>query len=461
MSNRTGLRSAAAAAVLALAAVTATQAVPALVSTASAAGYTLATPQSLRVSSTTTTSVNLAWKATPNATLYRVATSTSSAMANPVYSRSRTSTATIGNLRSGTDYYFRARAINPDGSALSANTPVVSGRTQTPPTVEPTPPPVPAGDTPVDVRVASYNVLSVSLDKVQGEQRPWVDRRDAVLDAIAARDLDVVGLQEVNQSVTFASRLVDGENQYLDVKNGLNKRGGSYALTNEWANNCVRAFTSSSCEYQYRGASGDNRILYNTETVRMVSEGSYQFASQVTGGKRSMAYAVLEMKATGARFLFTDTHLEVAGSTIREQQWGELIAKVKELRGSLPVINVGDYNVQKFDVVTSRTLPAMKAAGFGDVLNQEYQVNPSRGVRAERLVNGWINSNNRMSRDVASYSYTARHDKTGNNIDWIFATNSLRVKEWETVLDYDPATLQVRGVLPSDHNMVRATITLP
>ena len=29
------------------------------------------------------------------------------------------------------------------------------------------------------------------------------------------------------------------------------------------------------------------------------------------------------------------------------------------------------------------------------------------------------------------------------------------------VVNFDPTTLQVRGVIPSDHNMVRATITLP
>ena len=29
------------------------------------------------------------------------------------------------------------------------------------------------------------------------------------------------------------------------------------------------------------------------------------------------------------------------------------------------------------------------------------------------------------------------------------------------VLNYDPTTLKVLGTIPSDHNMVRATITLP
>jgi hypothetical protein len=35
------------------------------------------------------------------------------------------------------------------------------------------------------------------------------------------------------------------------------------------------------------------------------------------------------------------------------------------------------------------------------------------------------------------------------------------VKEYKVVCRFDPRTLQVIGYLPSDHNMVRATITLP
>jgi hypothetical protein len=88
-------------------------------------------------------------------------------------------------------------------------------------------------------------------------------------------------------------------------------------------------------------------------------------------------------------------------------------------------------------------------------------VNPSTGVRAKVLTNGWINTVNHLDRDVKTFSYHTRKDLTGNNIDWVFATNSLAVKDWEVVVDYDPNTLQMRGIIPSDHNMVRATITLP
>ena len=54
-----------------------------------------------------------------------------------------------------------------------------------------------------------------------------------------------------------------------------------------------------------------------------------------------------------------------------------------------------------------------------------------------------------------------RRDKAGNNIDWIFASDTLRVDEWKVVINWDPATMLLRGTFPSDHNMVRATLTLP
>lgn len=305
-------------------------------------------------------------------------------------------------------------------------------------------------------------MLSVSLDaKATGEQKTWKERRDAVLDGIWGEHPDVIGLQEANQAIAFRSQLVDGTNQYRDIENGLNKRGANYQVTNDWANNCVKADYSSNCTYQYRGASGDNRILYDADKISLVSQGSYKYTAQVTNGMRHLAYAVLQVKSTGTKFLFTDTHLEVADATVREQEWQEAIDKVNELKGNLPVVSVGDYNIQKMSDAACRMLPLQKSSGVTDVLNQVCDKNPTTDIRAQHLINGWINSNNAMRRDVSAYSYSDRHDKTGNSIDWIFASNALAVPEYKLVLDYNPSTLQVNGVIPSDHNMVRATITLP
>ena len=55
----------------------------------------------------------------------------------------------------------------------------------------------------------------------------------------------------------------------------------------------------------------------------------------------------------------------------------------------------------------------------------------------------------------------SRARRIGNNIDWVFATNGLTVTDWKTVVDHDPSTLQITGVIPSDHAMVAATLLIP
>ena len=313
----------------------------------------------------------------------------------------------------------------------------------------------------VDVRVATFNVQSVSVDKRAGNRRPWRDRRGTVISEILSEHVDVIGLQELNPSNVFRRRLVEGSNQMLDLRNGLNRRGGRYALNSNAAANCLNPVSTYHCRPRNRGASSGERILYNTRTMTLVRRGFVRYSRHSNYIKTpGLAYVVLRSKLNGHRFMFTTTHLDPPNRSVRASQWRQLIRAVKRIKGNLPVISVGDFNTQKFDPMTRTYLPAMRRAGFGDVLNQQYRVNPSRGVRAEHRVNAWINSNNRLSRDVRSYGYYGNHSKTGNSIDYIFASNSMRVKEFKVVLNFDPKTLRVRGTLPSDHNMLRATVVI-
>jgi endonuclease/exonuclease/phosphatase family metal-dependent hydrolase len=305
--------------------------------------------------------------------------------------------------------------------------------------------------------------MTVTGDTTDGNRLPWAKRRATVVKEILGERVDVIGVQEVNQSYSHPERLVDGGTQFLDLRNGLNAAGGSYALTNTSSYNCVNPKSSYHCVYQNRGASGDDRIYYNTHTLSLVSQGAYQYHASSTI-KHSFGYAVLQVKATGKKFFFVNTHLDPPDRYVRLAQWKELITKINTLHGSLPVITVGDFNTQKFDSGSPHLcdmVPAMRAAGYGDVLNQTCATNPVAHPRAQRSINGWVNSLNRYNRDLTTYSYYNNHTKTGNNIDWIFASNNLPVKEWKMVLNYDPTTLKVLGTIPSDHNMIRATITLP
>jgi endonuclease/exonuclease/phosphatase family metal-dependent hydrolase len=265
-----------------------------------------------------------------------------------------------------------------------------------------------------------------------------------VVQQILEEEIDVLGTQEAFWST--GNSLPAGTDQFTDLRNGLNAAGEPFEVTNT-----------------DRSVGKGTRILYNTDTVEKLTSGQFKYTNQVSGKTdRYLAWATFRHKASGTSFFFADTHLSPDSSTVKKQQWQELIAKVKALNtGSLPVIVGGDFNTSKFGDAAKDMLPAMKSAGFGDVMNQEYTINPPRNPRAEVAVNQWINSFNDYRRNVADYAYDDRRDKVGNGVDWIFATNSLRVKEWKVVIDFNPTTLMVNGVIPSDHNMISSVITLP
>jgi endonuclease/exonuclease/phosphatase family metal-dependent hydrolase len=313
----------------------------------------------------------------------------------------------------------------------------------------------------VDIRAASFNVMTVTGDQTSGVRTPWANRRSTVVSQIMGEHPDVLGVQEVDQSYTRSAQLVDGATQYFDLLNGLNDAGGTYALTNTKSYNCVKPETSYNCVYQDQGASGGNRIYYNTRTLELVRQGSYAFQAVYQNQKDFLPWAVLRVKETGTEFLFVTAHLCPPDRTVRVAQWKELINEVNRLKGTMPVVVTGDFNVQKFDTIAQTMLPAMKNAGYGDVLNQTYATNPIANPRAQKSINGWINSLGYWDRDVKPHSYYNNRTKTGNNIDYVFASNSLPVKEWKTVVDYDPTSLLQLGTVPSDHHMVRATLTMP
>lgn len=314
-----------------------------------------------------------------------------------------------------------------------------------------------------DLRVGSFNLSNVTFDtSAGGDHRPWRERRGVVAQQILGQRLDVVGVQEANPSTIYQDRLVSGTTQFADLRNALNERGGNYALANSWSYNCQRSTSSKNCTYVDRGSALSNRILYDTDTLSLVSQGSLKYTAQSAGKyDRYLEWAVLKTRSTGREFLFTNTHLDPYSTTNRAAQWKQAVDKTVQLRGTRPVVAVGDYNSTKYSAWSQKMLPYTSSKGFGDVVGQTYATNPVARPRAESSVNGWYHSFNRWNTDASTWSFATKRTKSGNNIDWIFATNSLRVKQWEVVADVDPTTLRARGILPSDHNLVRATVVLP
>lgn len=313
------------------------------------------------------------------------------------------------------------------------------------------------------LRVASFNLYGVNGDSsAHGDRKVWRKRRPAVVSEILSRHLDVVGLQEANPSRIYRSRLSYGATQYLDLRNAINGRHHRYALTSTASYNCAKSTSSHNCRYRNRHASGDTRILYNTARLAVVKAGAVKYHAQTAGrSARYLAWAIFRVRSTGKRFLFTDTHLDPYRKSVRQAEWSELINHVDALKGSLPVVAVGDFNTSKFDSYAGHYMSAMKNHGYGDVVNQRYNKNTLAHRRAHAMTRAWISSFGGWRRNIASYSYVHdRSHKIGNGIDWVFASNRLTVARWEVVARIRKGTWRAAGVIPSDHHMVAATLVL-
>ncbi len=83
----------------------------------------------------------------------------------------------------------------------------------------------------------------------------------------------------------------------------------------------------------------------------------------------------------------------------------------------------------------------MEAAGYGDTLGQRAGEYTLSAPRAQSRVNAWMNTANHMDRNVKNWGFWFKPEKPGNNIDWIFASNSLPVVEYKVVANYDPSTM--------------------
>jgi endonuclease/exonuclease/phosphatase family metal-dependent hydrolase len=315
-----------------------------------------------------------------------------------------------------------------------------------------------AADTVTTLRVGSFNLRNAALPLIPGIA-PWSKRRKVAIRQILAERLDVFGIQETSFGPKAGVKYpTGGSTQYIDLMKGLNAAGGHYKLTSKAAYNCENPKTPYKCEHVDRGASGGDRILYNTDTLELVSRGARLYKAQ-SGSGRHFVWAVLRVKATGEEILFTTTHLSSTPSA-RAAQWLEMIPMIEALKGTRRVLATGDFNVRKNDEIAKTVYPAMKNAGYGDVLNQEYAVNPLPHPRALQTVNGWLGSFNGGRRDLDDYGYPTKQERTGNIIDYVFADNDMIVRKWEVVVNYDRRTFQTIGRLPSDHNLVVATLEM-
>jgi endonuclease/exonuclease/phosphatase family metal-dependent hydrolase len=221
--------------------------------------------------------------------------------------------------------------------------------------------------------------------------------------------------------------------------------------------------------YEYTLAEGrhgyengwDNRLVYNSDRVALINSAHVPFKAQDGSGlPREFVWGTFESKVNRHRFLVYTTHLEPGGTAeLKKAQWDQIRANAvvnRKVDGkTLPVFIVGDYNTSKFRQPADVMLPKMKSSGFGDVLGQTYRSYTVVGQRAKTKSFEYYNSFN----DCKTSPSRVNKGRIGNNIDWIFATNSLQIPAWRTLVRLNGSVLQTP--IPSDHFLISIQALLP
>jgi endonuclease/exonuclease/phosphatase family metal-dependent hydrolase len=313
-----------------------------------------------------------------------------------------------------------------------------------------------------DVRVGTWNVNSVGAVLSRPDQRVWRKREPVIVRQIVRARLDVLGVQEVSQSLGYRGRLRNGNTQFRDLLASLNRTGMvRYSLTSN-----------------RRGASLNNRILYKPRKLRMLQQGALAYRHRAVTGSganrhlrrpRGMVWAVFEVRSTGAQFLFVSTHLQPRNRSVRLDQLRELIKQIQQLqRGHTgrPTVAVGDYNMSICGAPQLNA--AFRNAGMPNVLEGE-ACHKRLPVRAQSHHNIWIGSFNSYHRSLGfrrncPAALRNDHGRTpcvGRNLDHIFASARLKVPYYEVVAAMNRKKTQLVGTIPSDHYLVMSTISIP
>jgi len=394
-----------------------------------------------RVTSTSSThdTVTLAWTPVAGSLSYGIRWSTT-ATGSPTFQGSAGSSAQVTGLAPATTYYLRVRALKKAGAFLTPYSTVVTVRTLTDPRGV--------------LRVGSYNVACEKCTETpEGDEGTWYERRAAVVSTIAGEDLDVIGIQEASQGQLAEN---SGVSQFDDL---VNRLGSPWAITNAYRYNCVKSTSASSCSFQDRGASQGTRIIYNTSRLTLTANGSKLLPSVAGENERYMAWAILRQQNSGKSFFFVSQHLQGGSeyTALRREEAEVALAVVRAKNtGHLPVISVGDLNSTRFNSGGNTPYDVYVAGGFVDPLGGAYRTTTTApGATVEKSVNRRVSSWNDFQRKVrvADPSWV-----NGSNIDYILTTR-MRVSEWETTVAMD-ASGNFIGRIPSDHNLIRATVHL-
>lgn len=407
--------------------------------------YVTLTPGGLQLVARNSDSLTLAWRARSGIGSYQVKYAANSSLSGAKYVSTKDTGLKLTGLKKDTDYWVKLRAKSTNGKTTTTFSTSLKASTT-------------AGSVVAPLRAASYNILCANCSS----SHPWAKRRSTLVQAIKAQDLDVLGTQESSQGLTRAADGTD-KAQFDDL---LDLLGSRYAITNSYRYNCEKSTSPNNCKPKDRGASHDVRIIYNSDRIAAVRQGSLEFDAQAPDDTtRFLAWAELRQRSTDKHFFVVNTHLDPrddsVGSSLhhntRAAQTRELVDTIKKQnRSGLPVIILGDFKTNKYTSPSNAPYDVITDAGYLDPLGNTYKSTvPDRSAIVEHRIGTEFNTKNNLAATAPKSVYT-----NGSVIDYIYVSRGVRVNEWETVVDVDDAG-NFNGTPPSDHNMVRITAYLP
>jgi endonuclease/exonuclease/phosphatase family metal-dependent hydrolase len=411
------------------------------------------TPSGLNVTSARATRLRLTWNHRSTGLRYQVRYARRASMSGALLT-GRTGSAGIelSGLAENVDYFLQVRVVSSTGQALSKFGPWPAVAAHTPLAPE------------VPLTVASYNIKCANCYAGATNEGTWYQRRDSVVATIRAQAPDVIGIQEASQGWLKDSK---GNpislSQFEDLEDRL---GAPYKVTNSHRNNCVKSYTPTNCVYKDQGASQGTKIFYNTDVLRLVAQGSRRLSEiRSSDNDRYVAWAIFEEIDTTKRFFFANTHLEPTADTSGQTRFANLrITQAKEILATidarnpdrLPTFIVGDLNSSKRSIPTNGPYDAFLGAGYVDPLGNFYaSTYTTQGATVENRIRTNFASYNGFRRLAPSVGWI-----NAANIDYILTSPGVRVAEWETSVNID-ADGNFIGRIPSDHNLLRATVQLP
>jgi endonuclease/exonuclease/phosphatase family metal-dependent hydrolase len=379
-----------------------------------------AAPAGLRWVSASTNELSVTWDDVPQAFAYRVQLATKrdfsgeNVMSTTTQRPSSVGPVVFKGLTPGTSYHARVSVVDKE---LHQQSDWAAPATY-------------ATKGAMNVSVGTYNIHNP--DETWGKRAPWV------AEGIVGQKLHVLGVQEAYRASERRSLLGYVNNRSAQVN------GGAYFG--------MAPAPDSDLGY-------DNRILFDTRVVTLIASGAKRYDYQVGDGEvdRWFSWAAFKHRASGWSFLFVTTHLAPGDNRADRKQWKELIKRVNALKSSLHVpwvVVAGDFNTTRFEKPANVMVDRMRENGYGDILGQQYRSFETVDARAQVRKDAWLNSFNGFRRTLSKYDVD--NDHNGRSVDWIFASNDLKVPYYRVYARHEDGKL-IKPI-PSDHFLIWASL---